>query len=131
MSKRWIWEFDNYPNFTYDKEELNSLIEDIVFLQGSLSSIVSFASKETLEEKLKDSYADEVINSSDIEGEFLNRNSVQWLSEEKLPLCLDFFNVVRYVCLVQSLGYGRCYTGESITARTTLSFNYIRSSFAR
>jgi Fic family protein len=89
MSKRWIWEFDNYPNFTYDKEELNSLIQDIVFLQGSLSSIVSFASKETLEEKLKDSYADEVINSSDIEGEFLNRNSVQWLSEEKLPYLVN------------------------------------------
>ena len=27
MSKRWIWEFDNYPNFTYDKEELDSLLE--------------------------------------------------------------------------------------------------------
>lgn len=84
MSKRWIWEFDNYPNFTYDKEELNSLIQDIVFLQGSLSSIVSFASKETLEEKLKDSYADEVINSSAIEGEFLNRNSVRKSIAKKL-----------------------------------------------
>ena len=76
MNKRWIWEFDNYPNFTYDKKELDSLIQEIVFLQGSLSSTVSFVSKEILEEKLKDSYADEVINSSAIEGEFLNRDSV-------------------------------------------------------
>ncbi len=84
MSKRWIWEFDNYPNFTYDKEELDSLIQEIVFLQGSLSSTVSFVSKEILEEKLKDSYADEVINSSAIEGEFLNRDSVRKSIAKKL-----------------------------------------------
>jgi Fic family protein len=71
MSKRWIWEFDEYPNFTYNKEELEPLIQQIVFLQGSLSSIVSFASKDILEEKLKESYADEIINSSAIEGEIV------------------------------------------------------------
>ena len=48
MSKRWIWEFDGYPNFTYDRKELDSLIENIVFLQGSLSSTMSFVSKEIL-----------------------------------------------------------------------------------
>ena len=53
MSKRWIWEFDGYPNFTYDRKELDSLIEDIIFLQGSLSSTVSFVSKEILEELKK------------------------------------------------------------------------------
>jgi Fic family protein len=84
MSKRWIWEFDGYPNFTYDRKELDSLIENIVFLQGSLSSTVSFVSKEILEEKLKDSYADEVINSSAIEGEFLNRDSVRKSIAKKL-----------------------------------------------
>lgn len=84
MNKRWIWEFDNYPNFTYDKKELDSLIQEIVFLQGSLSSTVSFVSKEILEEKLKDSYADEVINSSAIEGEFLNRDSVRKSIAKKL-----------------------------------------------
>lgn len=84
MSKRWIWEFDEYPNFTYDRKELDSLIENIVFLQGSLSSTVSFVSKEILEEKLKDSYADEVINSSAIEGEFLNRDSVRKSIAKKL-----------------------------------------------
>jgi Fic family protein len=84
MSKRWIWEFDGYPNFTYNKEELNSLIQKVAFLQGSLSSTVSFVSKEILEEKLKDSYADEVMNSSAIEGEFLNRDSVKKSIAKKL-----------------------------------------------
>ena len=50
MSKRWIWEFNGYPNFTYDRKELDSLIENIIFLQGSLSSTVSFVSNEILEE---------------------------------------------------------------------------------
>jgi len=84
MNKRWIWQFDNYPNFTYDKEKLDSLIQEIVFLQGSLSSMVLFTSKETLLEKLKDSYADEIINSSAIEGEFLNRDSVRKSIAKKL-----------------------------------------------
>lgn len=84
MSKRWIWEFDEYPNFIYNKEELEPLIQQIVFLQGSLSSIVSFASKDILEEKLKESYADEIINSSAIEGEFLNRDSVRKSIAKKL-----------------------------------------------
>jgi len=84
MGKRWIWEFDEYPNFTYNKEELEPLIQQIVFLQGSLSSIVSFASKDILEEKLKESYADEIINSSAIEGEFLNRDSVRKSIAKKL-----------------------------------------------
>lgn len=84
MSKRWIWEFDEYPNFTYKKEELEPLIQQIVFLQGALSSIVSFASKDILEEKLKESYADEIINSSAIEGEFLNRDSVRKSIAKKL-----------------------------------------------
>jgi Fic family protein len=84
MNKRWIWEFDGYPNFTYDRKELDSLIENIIFLQGSLSSTVSFVSKEILEEKLKDSYADEIINSSAIEGEFLNRESVRKSIAKKL-----------------------------------------------
>ncbi len=84
MKKRWIWEFDSYPNFTYKRDELNSLISDIAFLQGSLSAIVSFAPKVVLEEKLADSYADEVINSSAIEGEFLNRDSVRKSIAKKL-----------------------------------------------
>ena len=84
MGKRWIWEFDEYPNFIYNKEELEPLIQQIVFLQGSLSSIVSFASKDILEEKLKESYADEIINSSAIEGEFLNRDSVRKSIAKKL-----------------------------------------------
>jgi len=77
MEKRWIWEFNDYPNFRYKKDELSSLISDIRFLQGELSAIISFAPKEILEEKLTDSYADEIINSSAIEGEFLNRDSVR------------------------------------------------------
>jgi len=77
MNKRWIWEFEEYPNFTYDSNILNPLIEEISFLQGSLSTLTSFTSKEKLEEKLTQSLADEVINSSAIEGEFLNRESVR------------------------------------------------------
>lgn len=77
MSKRWIWEFDNYPTFEFDATSINPLIKEITFLQGSLSALYSFASKEKMQEKLAETLTDEIISSSAIEGEFLNRDSVR------------------------------------------------------
>lgn len=77
MSKRWIWEFENYPAFEFDATRINPLIKEITFLQGSLSALYSFASKEKMQEKLAETLTDEIISSSAIEGEFLNRDSVR------------------------------------------------------
>lgn len=86
MNKRWIWEFEDYPNFIYSYEKTNPLLKQITFLQGSLSSLCEFASKEKLEEKLTDSLTDEILNNSAIEGEYLNRDSVRKSIAKKLGL---------------------------------------------
>lgn len=86
MKKRWIWEFDNYPAFIYDEKKIASLIKEITFLQGSLSTFYSLASKEKIQEKQTDSLADEIISSSAIEGEFLDRHSVRNSIANKLGI---------------------------------------------
>ncbi|AXH16210.1 cell filamentation protein Fic [Malaciobacter mytili LMG 24559] len=86
MNKRWIWEFENYPSFEYDVKNINPLIKDIIFLQGTLSTLCSFASKEKIQEKLAETLTDEIISSSAIEGEFLNRDSVRKSIAKKLGI---------------------------------------------
>lgn len=86
MSKKQIWEDKDYPNFTYDLEALLPLIKNISYLQGQLNTYTSLSSSEVMEEKLKESFTDEVINSSAIEGEFLNRDSVKNSIAKKLGL---------------------------------------------
>ena len=86
MSQRWIWEFEDYPSFKYDTKHINSLIKDITFLQGSLSTLYSFASEDKLQEKLTDTLTDEVISNSAIEGDFLNRDSVRKSIAKKLGI---------------------------------------------
>lgn len=86
MEKRWIWEFEDYPNFTYNLEKITPIIEQITFIQGSLSSLCEFTSKEKLNEKITDSLTDEILNSSAIEGEYLNRDSVRKSIAKKLGL---------------------------------------------
>jgi len=34
--KRWIWEQDNYPNFTYDTDKLQYILEKVSLEQGYL-----------------------------------------------------------------------------------------------
>ena len=38
--QKWIWEYDEYPNFKYDKEKLEPLLRDIAFEQGKLKSFM-------------------------------------------------------------------------------------------
>jgi hypothetical protein len=38
--QKWIWEYDEYPNFRYDKEKLEPLLRDIAYEQGKLNSFM-------------------------------------------------------------------------------------------
>ena len=51
--QKWIWEYDEYPNFKYDKEKIEPLLRDIAYEQGKLKSFIpdyaigKFQSKQT------------------------------------------------------------------------------------
>ena len=74
---KWIWEHGNYPDFPYDKERLQEKLKKVAYLRGTLTGILSFANKKDLDELEIASLTDEIIHTSQIEGEYLKRESVR------------------------------------------------------
>lgn len=84
---KWVWQNENYPNFTYDAERIRP------FLEKAYASISLLRESEmTLENNLADSinlktYENEIVGSSLIEGEQLN--GLQVRSSLKTRLLID------------------------------------------
>jgi len=84
--QKWIWEYDEYPNFKYDKEKLEPLLRDIAFEQGKLKSFMLLMDKESSKYSIAKALEEEIIASCEIEGELLNRDSVRSSIKQKLGL---------------------------------------------
>ena len=85
----WNWELENWPNFAYNSEDISALEKDFLHKSGEISGILKYISKED-EETLKiDILSDEALKSSEIEGEMLNRDSVQSSIRKHLGLKTD------------------------------------------
>ena len=76
-TKKWIWEHEKYPYFPYNREKLKEKLRKAEYLRGLLGGMLSFANKNDLDEMEIASITDEIINTSQIEGEYLKRNSVR------------------------------------------------------
>jgi Fic family protein len=84
--KEWIWQHKNYPHFEYDSKKLEKLIEDISRKQGELMVLSRVIGRENLQQSQLDALENEVISSSAIEGEVLDRDSVKSSIKEKLEM---------------------------------------------
>ncbi|MDY0364576.1 MAG: Fic family protein [Arcobacteraceae bacterium] len=84
--QKWIWEYDEYPNFNYNKEKLEPLLRDIVYEQGKLKSFMLLMDEQSSKYSLAQALENEIIASSQIEGEILNRDSVRSSIKQKLGL---------------------------------------------
>ena len=84
--QKWIWEYDEYPNFKYNKEKLEPLLRDIAYEQGKLKSFMLLMDKESTKYSIAGALEDEIIASCEIEGELLNRQSVRSSIKQKLGL---------------------------------------------
>ncbi len=76
-SKLWIWENENYPNFVYDKKEIDNLLLDIAKQQGLLEGTIKHLSEDEQDTIFTENLLDEIIFNSSIEGEILQRSSVR------------------------------------------------------
>ncbi len=84
--KRWIWEQDDYPNFTYDLNKLEHLIQKISLEQGYLIAMTDVMNKDSILTRQLEALESEAINTSAIEGEILNRDSVKASIQKKLGI---------------------------------------------
>ena len=84
--KRWIWEQEDYPNFTYDLKKLETLIQKISFEQGYLIAMSNLMSEDNVAQSQLEALENEAISTSAIEGKILNRDSVKASIKRKLGL---------------------------------------------
>lgn len=74
---KWIWEHSDYPTFPYNKNKIKEKLRKVEYLRGLLSGVLSFSNQKDLDELEIASITDEIINTSQIEGEYLRRESVR------------------------------------------------------
>ncbi len=91
MKQKWLWQHNDYPNFKYNKDKLESILFDIKYYQGLLNGIYETINDDELSIAKLEILTIEIIDTSAIEGEILNRNSVRSSISKKLgiDICID------------------------------------------
>ena len=94
--QKWIWEYEEYPNFKYDKDRLSLILRDIAYEQGKLKAFMLLMDQESTKYSLATTLENEIIASCQIEGEILNRQSVRSSIKQKLGLeSHEYYNAIR------------------------------------
>ena len=87
----WIWEQNDWPNFTWNHDKVSSICREIAFCMGSLDARAGVTEKnESLATEL-DSILKNILHSSEIEGETLNVYSVRSSLAKRLKLKIEPF----------------------------------------
>ena len=86
---QWIWQHTAYPNFTYDRDILDPLMQKITLEQGKLIAYLSVMDEHNIKKTQLNAMENEIMASCAIEGEILNRESVRSSIQEKLGLKVD------------------------------------------
>lgn len=76
-SKKWNWQQDNWPLFSYDGKKLEPLENEYSKESGISLGVLRHLSKEDLEEFRIEIICNEALKTSEIEGEILDRDSLQ------------------------------------------------------
>jgi len=74
---KWNWQQKDWPNFTYNSQEINKLEESMLFRAGILFGTFQHLSQESQNYLKIEIISNEALKTSEIEGEYLNRDSLQ------------------------------------------------------
>ena len=90
--KKWVWQHDEYPNFNYKQSALNTLLSKVSRNTGRLEGAIYGLNKKNISSFVIDASIDEILQSSEIEGEILSRDSVRDSVRKKLDEAFDYLN---------------------------------------
>ena len=90
--KKWIWQHDEYPKFNYEQSSLSSLLSKVSRNTGRLEGAIYGLNDKKINSFLIDASIDEILQSSEIEGEILSRDSVRSSVRKKLDKSFDYVN---------------------------------------
>ena len=89
MNKRWVWQDAEYPNFKYKIEKLTPMLLEIKYYQGLLTGVYETINVDEYAFAKLEILTTEIVDTSAIEGEILNRNSVRSSLSKKLGIKLN------------------------------------------
>jgi Fic family protein len=75
--RKWNWQKDDWGNFTYDNSKIEKLERDYSRQSGFSLGIARHLSREDQNDVIVELISNEAIKTSEIEGEFLDRESLQ------------------------------------------------------
>ncbi|WP_292656183.1 Fic family protein [Nitratifractor sp.] len=82
--RKWVWQHEKYPEFDYRYEQIAPLISSVTRNTGKLEYATRILDQKDLDTVVVDSATDEIVRSSEIEGEILNRDSVRSSIRKKM-----------------------------------------------
>lgn len=91
----WNWELAGWPQFTYDAKALDTLEQQFLMRSGELVGAFKHVTEGDRQSLRIDLISDEAIKTSEIEGEILNRDSVQSSLRHQFGLGPDKPNIPR------------------------------------
>ena len=89
---KWIWEHTDYPNFKYDNAKLDTALSQVSRNTGVLEGTINTLNASNTTSIQLDAVTNEILASSEIEGEILNRDSVRSSVRKKLDETFDYTN---------------------------------------
>ncbi len=90
--KKWIWQHDNYPSFPYNHTELDVILSQVSRSTGILEGTVNTLNSTNITSIQVDAVTNEILASSEIEGEILSRDSVRSSVRKRLDDTFDYTN---------------------------------------
>ena len=90
--KKWIWQHKYYPMFNYDSSTLDSILLDVSRNTGKLEGAIYALNDKSINDIMIDASINEILQSSEIEGEILGRDSVKSSVRKKLDETFDYSN---------------------------------------
>ena len=90
--KKWIWEHNDYPNFQYNHSKLDIVLSQVSRNTGILEGTVNTLNTSNTTSIQLDAVTNEILASSEIEGQILNRDSVRSSVRKKLDETFDYTN---------------------------------------
>lgn len=86
---QWNWQLPDWPNFSYDRSKLEAMEERFLLGFGLLFGAFKHLTDEETDQLTVDIISNEALKTSEIEGEYLNRESLQSSIRHQLGLEAD------------------------------------------
>lgn len=86
---KWNWQSQNWPNFSFETEKIQASLDDFFKFSGLLLGAYRHIPETDKNNLVFEIITDEAIKTSQIEGEYLNRESVQSSIRKQFGLQVD------------------------------------------